>query len=170
MWWRIAARDAVFIGAVVALWRFLAPLSGGDGALADLSGLLIGLGVGVSTFLLHEWGHLLGGLASGSDVRAPKTLTSAYLFSYDTKANSRRQFLVMSFGGFIVTGLAIWLAYAWMPGELLATRVARGAIVFLASLTVFIEFPLVIFSLFRWQSMPSVEVFEPEPPEPERAG
>ncbi len=167
MFSKIAVRDALLLVVVALLWTFVAPLSAGGGALADLSGLLVGLAVGVATFLLHEWGHLLGGLASGSEVRAPKSLRSAYLFSFDTKANSRRQFLIMSVGGFIVTGAAIWLAYFVMPGELLATRVARGAIVFLASLTVFIEIPLVLFSLVRWESMPSVEVFEADAAEPE---
>jgi hypothetical protein len=68
----------------------------------------------------------------------------------------------MSFGGFVVTGVALVVAYQWMPGDWLATRVARGAVVFLASLTVFLEFPLVVWSLIRYDALPSIEVFETE--------
>ena len=86
-----------------------------------------------------------------------------YLFSFDTQRNSRSQFLVMSVGGFIVTGLALVFAYQALPDGLQATRVARGAILFLASLTVFLEFPLVLLSFIRPNALPPVEVFDASP-------
>jgi hypothetical protein len=109
--------------------------------------------------LLHEWGHLLGALATRSRVLPPDRLGSGYLFSFDSRTNSRSQFLVMSFSGFVVTGLAIVCALGPLDEPLLASRVARGAIAFLASLTVFIEFPLVIYSLVT-SRLPPIEVFE----------
>ncbi|MDJ0866519.1 MAG: hypothetical protein QNK03_10455 [Myxococcota bacterium] len=160
MFWKLALRDTVILSAVVALWIALAERSGGSGPLADLLGVALGLGVGACAFLLHEWGHLLGGLALRSDVRAPASLGSVYLFSFDSKTNSRRQFLVMSFSGFAVTAAAITFAYGVLPDALLASRVARGAIVFLTSLTVFLEVPIVIVSLLRRSALPPVEVFK----------
>ncbi len=163
MFWKLAGRDGLILAGVAALWVLAAPWSGGRGALADLSGVVVGLGLGVGAFLLHEWGHLLGGLAARSEVHAPASLRSVYLFSFDSKRNSRRQFLVMSFSGFAVTALAVWLAYGLLPGELLATRVARGAVAFLASLTVFLEIPIVLVSLLRPKALPPVEVFQATP-------
>jgi hypothetical protein len=99
---------------------------------------------------MHEWGHLLGALASKSRVRFPKRTLTPLLFDFDVEANSRSQFLVMSYGGYLgsVVGLALlWLVQppinvtgyvAWFVagGGMLATlvieapitiRVARGA-------------------------------------------
>jgi hypothetical protein len=167
MFGKMAARDAVILATVATGWALVAPLSAGSGPVADLSGLVLGLGIGAGAFLLHEWGHLLGGLAMRSTVRAPESLRSVYLFSFDSKKNSRQQFLVMSFSGFAVTALAVWFAYGLLPGELLATRVARGAIALLTSLTVFLEIPIVIVSLLRRSALPPVEVFPVERTEEE---
>ena len=169
MFLKIAIRDALILAAVVGLWTVAASYSAGSGPVSDLSGLILGLGVGVGAFLLHEWGHLLGGLAMGAVMHAPKSLRSGYLFSFDTKRNTRPQFLVMSFSGFAVTAIAVWFAYGVLPSDLLATRVARGAILFLTSLTVFIEIPIVIVSLLRPSALPPVEVFEVDATESEAA-
>ena len=83
-------------------------------------------------------------VSSGHTVRAPGSLRSASLFSFDSRANSRRQFLIMSFSGFAVTGLAVALVYTVLPEGELATRVARGVVLFLTALTVVLEFPLVV--------------------------
>jgi len=162
MFWKLAARDALILALVAAAWRLFSGLSAGDGAVGDLTGLILGLGVGVGVFLLHEWGHLLGAMASGSAFRLPDRLRSIHLFSFDSRRNSRGQFLVMSFSGFLVTGVAVWFGYVALPDSLLASRVARGAIVFLTSLTVLIEFPLVFWSLLS-PTLPPVETLPAEP-------
>ena len=159
-WMRFALRDALLIGATVLLWVQASPISAGNGPMADVFGLLAGLGVGFSAYLLHEWGHLLGGLATGSVVHPGSKITSRYLFSFDSKRNDRRQFLVMSAGGFVVTGLSVWLTQAVLPDDLLATRVARGLISILAIVAIAIEFPIVIWALFR-DDLPPVDTFEP---------
>ncbi len=158
--WKFAARDAIVLAVVAALWFWFAPFSNGVGLRSDLVGVVLGVGFGIGVFLLHEWGHLLGALATGSRVHPPDRLGSGYLFSFDSGANSRRQFLIMSFSGFVVTGLAVWCALGPLDLPLLAARVARGAIAFLASLTLFIEFPLVLYSLVA-SSLPPVETFPP---------
>jgi hypothetical protein len=65
----------------------------------------------------------------------------------------------MSFSGFLVTGLTLWAVYTQLPSEWLATRVARGAVLFLAALTVFIELPLVLYSLL-FNQVPPVETVD----------
>lgn len=159
MWLRLAIRDLVLLCAFGALWWWAAPLTAGEGFVADFLGLAAGLGIGIGHYLLHEWGHAIAGLATGSVIRPAASSTSRFLFSFDSKQNSRRQFLVMSFGGFLVTGLAIWAVYAVLPSHLLATRVARGAVLFLAALTVLLEFPLVIYALVR-NAVPPVETVD----------
>jgi hypothetical protein len=99
--------------------------------------------------VFHEWGHLATALALGAKVRAAGDLRAALTFSFDARANSLAQFLGMSLGGFIATGLAVWGAYALLPDGWLASRVARGSALFIASLGVFLELPLVGIALYR---------------------
>ncbi|MEE3328508.1 MAG: hypothetical protein VX252_14315 [Myxococcota bacterium] len=167
--WKFAVRDLALISSTALAWWAFAGATAGSGLLSDLLGLILGLAFGVSVFLLHEWGHWLGAVWGKSEIHAPRRLSSFYLFSYDSKANSRRQFLAMSLSGFVVTGLAIAVAYGPLAEPLQSARVARGAIAFLASLTVFIEIPILVFSLFS-SKLPPVETFsvataaEPEAP------
>jgi hypothetical protein len=127
----------------------VAHLSAQGGALADLTGVVAGALVGASGFVLHEWGHLLAAFAAGADARPNHHLKTTLMFSYDAEHSSLAQFLVMSVGGFVVTGFFLWLAYGVLPDDWLASRVARGIVLFQASLTVLLEFPLVAIALFR---------------------
>lgn len=158
MYAKMALRDVGIVLAASLAWKYGAHLSAGAGPVADATGVLLGLALGVCAFVAHEWGHFLGALAGGAVVHAPRGLASVYLFSFDSKRNSRRQFLIMSFAGFAVTGAAVWGTQALLPDGLLATRVARGAILFLASLTVLFEIPLVLWAVLVG-SLPPVETF-----------
>ena len=160
MFMRLAMRDLVFAAAVVAAWVFLAPATSGTGAMSDFLGVTVGVAVALACYLGHEWGHLIGALATGSRVSAPARLTSISVFSFDSKANGRRQFLVMSFSGFAMTGVALAVVYGVLGENLLATRVARGGVLLLTALTVFLEFPLVIWALVR-DDLPPVDTFAP---------
>lgn len=164
MFWKFAVRDSAIIVVSLLLACFVGPLSAEVGPLSDLTGVIVGFALGVSVFVLHEWGHLVGALLTKSHVLAPAGLTSVFLFSFDSKLNTRRQFLVMSATGFVMTGLALWGVYALLPDEQLATRVARGLVLFLTTLTVFLEFPAVIWACVR-SDLPPVETFsKPTPP------
>ena len=147
MFLKLVASDLVIAAIAVFAWRLAAPLSAGTGAVSDLTGVVVGLLIGACAFLAHEWGHLLGALATRSAVRPAESLRSAFVFQFDSRNNSRRQFLVMSFAGFAATAAVVWVAYAILPPDLLASRVARGAIVFLAFLGVVLEVPLVVYSI-----------------------
>jgi hypothetical protein len=144
---KLLVRDLGVVALAALAWLLLAPLSAGAGALSDFSGVVAGALAGAGAFLLHEWGHLLGALASRSAVRPTESLRSPFVFAFDSRANSRAQFLVMSFAGFAATAAGVWAAYAMLPPELLASRVARGAVVFLAFLGVVLEVPLVVYAL-----------------------
>jgi hypothetical protein len=161
MFAKLFARDISLVAVIVAAWLLWWPLSVGSGAVADLTGVLLGLGAGIVVHIGHEWGHLIGAVAAKARVAAPAKLTSVFLFSFDSRRNSQRQFVIMSLSGFAVTALALMGAYTALPPEALATRVARGLVVFGAALTVFLETPLLLASLVTGSILRQVEVFRP---------
>jgi hypothetical protein len=163
MFVKLLARDIAILALAVLAWPLAAPLTAGTGAISDFTGLLLGLLLGVCGFLVHEWGHLLGVLATRSAVQPPASLRSPFVFTFDSRANSRRQFLIMSFAGFAATALALWVVYGALPPELLASRVARGAVVFLAFLGVVLEVPLVVYALVA-RKVPPIDGLEARKP------
>ncbi len=156
MFLKLAVRDLVIVGGAVLLWRAGATASATPGALADFTGVVVGLLAGVCIFVLHEWGHLLGAFVTGSTISAPRSIRTPFLFSFDSRRNTRRQFLVMSFAGWAATLACVWIACALLPPDLFAARVARGVVMANALLVVVIEVPLVAFSLFTGR-VPPVE-------------
>jgi hypothetical protein len=159
MFGTLLGRDLAIAAVVILAWWLAAPLSAGHGPAADLSGALLGVGAFVVGHLAHEWGHLIGALLTGSRVAAPARLSSPFLFSFDSRQNSQRQFVLMSLSGFAVTGVALFVVYGLLPDGLLATHVARGFIVFGAALTLLLEVPLLTISLLRGSILSNVEVF-----------
>jgi len=147
MFAKLAVRDGIIVGVAAALWWAFAESSAGSGLLADLTGLIVGFGLGASAYLFHEWGHIAGAAASGGVLRPGAGLHSVSNFQFDTEQSTRAQFLWMSLGGFIATGLFLWGYYVLLPDGLLATRVARGSIAFLTLLGLTLELPLVLYSL-----------------------
>jgi hypothetical protein len=146
---RFAVRDAAIVGLALLLWWAASDLSQGAGALADFTGFVAGLMLGATGFVLHEWGHLIAAVAARSALRPGRRLGSPFIFSFDSRRNSLAQFVVMSLGGFAVTAAVVWAFYARLPDPLLATRIARGAALFLAFLGVTLEVPLLLVALWR---------------------
>ena len=156
MFAKLLARDVVIVAVAGGLWWLGAAASAGTGPLGDLAGVVAGLATGICVFLIHEWGHWLGAVGTGAKVTPARSLASPFLFSFDSRDNSRRQFLLMSFGGWIASALVAALAYALLPGDLFAARVARGVVSLNVFLIVLIELPLVVFSLVTGR-VPPVE-------------
>lgn len=154
MYGKFLLRDLGIAALTWLVWRALAPLSAGPGPLGDLAGFVAGGLLGICAFLAHEWGHLLGALATRSALEPARRIDSPFLFDFDSQHNSRAQFLAMSLAGFAATGLAIALVYGALPPEWLATRIARGAVAFLTLLGVTLEFPLVGYALIRGRVPP----------------
>ncbi len=159
MFVKLALRDAGILGMTVLLWFLFSGYSAGNDYLSDFLGVVVGLAVAACAYLLHEWGHALGGLATRSAIHPAASLKNISLFSFDSKRNSRAQFAVMSLSGFAVTAAVIYALYTQLPDELLATRVARGAALISAALTVFLEVPILVIGLVRGK-IPPVETFE----------
>lgn len=163
---RFALRDLAIAAVGVGLWWLTAGLSSGTGFVSDFFGVVAGVGLGICASIFHEWSHLSGALASRSTIRIAGSLRSFFVFSFDSRRNSRRQFLAMSFGGLLATAVAVWVAYALLPDGQLASRVARGLVLFLAFLGLAIEVPLVLWSLLR-SDLPPVETFDVQEKAPE---
>jgi len=160
MFVKMLGRDLAILVVAALAWPLLSPLSAGTGVVGDMTGVLLGLLLGVCAYLLHEWGHLAGALATGSVVHPSASLGSPFVFSFESRRNSQAQFLAMSFAGFAATGFVLWIAYGVLPPDLLATRVARGAVVFLTFLGLVLEVPLVVYSLVT-RKVPPVDGMEP---------
>ncbi|MEZ4332355.1 MAG: hypothetical protein R3F35_11410 [Myxococcota bacterium] len=144
---RFVLRDGVIVAIACLGWALLAPASGGTGWTADLAGWIAGLLATVCAYLAHEWSHYLGALATRSRAPLAEHLASPFLFRFEAETNGLLQFVGMSLAGFAATAIAVWLAYTWLPDALLATRIARGGALFLASLGVVLELPLLVYGL-----------------------
>lgn len=147
MFAKLLARDLTIIALTALIWRLGASASATPGMAGDFAGVLAGITIGACGYLMHEWGHLLGALLAGSAITAPKSVASGFLFSFDSRSNTRGQFLSLSFGGWVASLLVLWLVYAVLPGELFASRVARGVVAANMLLIVVIEVPLVVYAL-----------------------
>jgi hypothetical protein len=141
MIWKLAARDLAFVVATLAVWRLDAAVRDGDGVLPLAAGVTAGALATVAGYLAHEWGHLPAALASGSVVHLPERVASVFLFHYDVSRNGRRQFLVMSCGGFVASALVIALFLVALPLDALAGRVTLGLTLLGVAATLILEIP-----------------------------
>jgi hypothetical protein len=144
---RFALRDLVIVALATSAWWGLAARSAEAGFVADLSGWIVGILLFACAYLVHEWSHYLGAVASGATVGIGENLASGFLFSFGSEGNTLSQFVVMSLGGFVATGAAVAFFYLGLPDAYLATRVARGGVLFLALLGVTLELPLLLYAL-----------------------
>lgn len=157
---KFAIRDLALATVGISLWLWLAPVADSV-PFGDAMGLLAGLGLVTTAYLAHEWGHALAALVTEARIHTPHTLLHVSLFSFDTQTNTTYQFAMMSLGGFAVTAIAVWVAYGWLPEEPFAAKVARGGITLLASITVFVEIPLLLVGLATRRIPAVVAVFRP---------
>ncbi len=143
-------RDTVLVSLPLALWWLLAARSTDVGFLADFSGWVAGLMMGVCACLAHEWSPYIGAVAARSKVSVGTNLASGFLFSFDADENSLPQFGVMSLSGFLATALVVYASYAsyaFLPDAYFASRAARGGALFLAFLGLVLEAPLLLYGL-----------------------
>lgn len=151
---RMMLRDVLVIVATLALWRWSRELDAAQGALAIPVAILAGASAAVAGFLLHEWGHLLGALASGSTVEYPSTVRSIFLFKFGD-GNDRRQYLWMSGGGFAASIVVIAVLAATLNFHALADWIAIALVVAGVIATFILELP------------PAWRVFRGAPVEPD---
>ena len=141
---RLAGRDLFVLSSAALLWwladawekQALGFLPVGCGALA---GVLLGL---VWGYAAHEWGHLFGALLGRSRIRVSAHLVEPKLFDFDTSENSRKQFLLMAWGGLLLLWVQAGVFVAVLPWDSVAGMVAIGFAVLGALVTTSIEAPI----------------------------
>lgn len=144
---QLLMRDVALSLLAFVAWYSFSHHTAGSGYLADFLGVVLGIGLAFIAQSAHEWGHIVGGLVGRSTMAPGTSLSSFSNFTYDSKANNKPQFLLMSFAGFAMTALMVFLFFNYLPAGELATRVAQGGLLFLVALGVVIELPLVIWAL-----------------------
>ncbi len=122
--WKLALRDAAILALALALWAWDARVRGEGGALAIAVALSAGVLTALVGYLLHEWGHLAGAALSRSVVHLPAGIASVFLFRFDSDRNTRAQFLAMSWGGFVASGVVLAVLAASLPLDALSGRTA----------------------------------------------
>lgn len=158
MFRRFVIRDVSILLVTIGLWLFSLETEPGT-TLASVVSISAGVGAAVCAYNFHEWGHLVAARMTDSVFTPARRVISPFLFSYDAEHNTRRQFLLMSLGGFAATAIFVVAFLLWMPQDQQAGRVAlRGALI-LASLTVIIEFPI-FFRALLGNTVPRTGLFK----------
>lgn len=149
---RFVARDTFLLLLALSLWTLCATAPVLAVPAAVISGLV--------AFELHEWGHWLGATKANAVITPARSLLPPFLFNFDSKANSRRQFLAMSCPGFVATAMFLAAFQWWLPEAHPATVLTRQIGWGLAAVTVIIEIPLALWTLAGGR-IPPVPVFLP---------
>ncbi|MBO6702292.1 MAG: hypothetical protein JJ921_08115 [Pseudomonadales bacterium] len=118
--------------------------------------ICLGVGLGLSAYLFHEWAHWLGARLVNAKIDSPDFILSPFLFSFDSEANSTRQFVHMTWPGFLATAIYI-TAYDLLLPDTLWGQIAWWMAVALTLATVIIEGPLALWAVLR-EDLPPVEI------------
>lgn len=152
-WSPFLVRDGLLFGLALMAGAAAMGSAPAHTALAVATGVLVGL----AAYLLHEWAHLLGALAARARVHRPARWWSPFLFSFDSRENSIRQFLAMTLPGFAATAVYVWGFVEFLPRATLwgetAWRVGLG----LALLTLVVEVPIALWAVVA-RRVPAVEI------------
>ncbi len=138
---KLLLRDLLIVALAVVALRASHGLEGSGSPAHWPLALTAGVLLALSGYLVHEWGHLLGALASRSRVELPDTVAAVFLFKFDTGVNDRRQFLWMSAGGFIASAIVVALYFAVLAFGPLADRIALTLTVLGVLATAVLELP-----------------------------
>lgn len=137
------------------------------------SAVVVAVAAGLLTtlvgFFAHEWGHLLGALAAGGVVHAPRRLTSPFLFFFDVSKSDRRAFLAMSYGGYAASAVALAIIMVAVPWHALSGLTALVATSLGVLATFAIEVPTTV-RVARGGPLPSGGVFADESGHPAARG
>ena len=118
--------------------------------------LMTGIGVGLLIYMLHEWSHYLGAVRSGAHLKTAGSIFSPFIFSFDSKTNSRKQFVDMSWPGFATTFSCLLTLYLYRPDEIWA-EVAWKAALALTAFTVVVEGPIFLWAIIK-REIPPIEI------------
>lgn len=143
---RLLVRDLVILGLTLVAWLFVS-------VVPDLA-IPAAVGAGFCAFQFHEWGHWFGGRHVNAVMMPARVLWSPFLFQFDAKGNSRRQFLHMSWPGFLATAIFV-VFFKWGLSENHpSTELTRDIAYVLAGITVVVEGPLALWTLLGGRVLP----------------
>ncbi len=117
--------------------------------------VVLGALLGACAYLFHEWAHLIGALVAGARIDLPANPASPFLFSFDSSANSPREFLHMTWPGFLATAVYITLFLMFLPRDETWGIVALGIGLLLTTATIVIEGPIALWVLIGEKYQPS---------------
>lgn len=124
---RVILRDLGFLAATIACWMWTRELQAGPASALSVGVQVVTAVLTAFTgFLAHEWGHLTGAHLAGSTYEPSDGVFSIFLFKFNSDRNTRRQFLWMSHGGFLVSALVVALLFAALSFDRLADQLALG--------------------------------------------
>lgn len=151
-------RDLALIALCVVLLQFSHRLDAMDHVLSWPVAVLSGLLLAVAGYILHEWGHLISAELAGSVMHYPRSIFAVLLFRYDTARNDRRQFLWMSYGGFIASAIVVPLYYLLLDPAHRADLVAL-VLTTLGVIAIFIIEVPQAWSIYRGAPLPQGAAF-----------
>jgi hypothetical protein len=160
MFAKFAVRDLTVVLLCLACWALEIQLRGSGGFPHVLAALAAGITTVLVGYCGHEWGHLTGAVLAGSKVYAPHNLSALFLFHFDTRLNSPKQFLSMSAGGFAVSIIFFIVLLAVLPLNTLAAIVALSISVIGLIATAITELP-VAWRVSQGAPLPTGPVYEP---------
>jgi hypothetical protein len=136
----LAVRDALVVALTAYGLHFDATLHGTSGVFPTVVAIVTGFLVLTSGFYVHEWGHYLAARAAGARPVPARSSFSIFLFELDEQACTRKQWLTMSFGGYVASIVGLGIIVAVIDLHALSGQVALG----LTSLGVLATFVLEI--------------------------
>jgi len=133
----------VFLAALSAFaaadsWSALSGL-GIAGLLSVITGALAGVTIAT---LIHEWFHYLGARQSGARFDIPSR-QGLFLYDWDFRSNSLRQFLTMSVAGSVGGLLAVFLLWTSVPADTWGRAALRGGAIAGVVFAACIEWPII---------------------------
>ena len=136
-WQFYALRDAVIVAVALLCWWGAQPI--------EALGIIAGIGLGLSAYLLHEWAHLLAAIRQKAPVEFATHWYAIFLFNMRTAVISKRAFFDISFAGFFATLLTLLFFLSLPPSNVQAVALLLAQC--LAALTLIFEAPIAIWAM-----------------------
>jgi hypothetical protein len=160
MFAKLAIRDLAAIAVCIGAWMLEAQLREAGGALHWLAIAAVAVASFLANYLCHEWGHLLGAKLAGGVCHPSNTLKSFYLFHFDTRHSSVRQFLAMAAGGLVASTILLPFWLTVLPLHTAAGIAAMALIGLGYVATLATELP-VVWRIAHGAPLPHGALFEP---------
>ena len=136
-WQFYALRDAVIVAVALLCWWGAQSI--------EVLGIIAGIGLGLSAYLLHEWAHLLAAIRQKASVEFATRWYAIFLFNMRTAVISKRAFFDISFAGFFATLLTLLFFLSLPPSNVQAVALLLAQ--YLAALTLIFEAPIAIWAM-----------------------